>query len=133
MATYTIRSGHILTVVTDALTKAAYFRIGDPDNSKSGLTSIDASTTAIIGPFTNDQRYDITTTGGRGITIADSFEDLSTIDALNQRADDLADLTGVQTDFLGDLADDADGEAIAAFANAIRDALVNAGIMAEDA
>ncbi len=125
MATYTIKAGHKLTVSTNALTKGSYFRIGDPDNAQTAPTSFNVSSVTVIGPFTNDQRYQIDSNGA-GITVTDAFTDLSGLSVIS-------DLTGVQADFLDDLADDASGAAIATFANAIRDALVAAGIMAEGA
>lgn len=121
MATYIIKSGHQLTITTDALTSGSYYRAGDSDNTKTAPTSFSVSSTTVLGPFTNDQRYEIDY-NGTGITITDIFTDLSVI----------GNLTGTQAEFLDDLANDANGTAIATFANAIRDALIAAGIMASE-
>lgn len=121
MATYTIKNGHKLTIVTDAFTSGNYYRIGDPSNSATAPTSFSASSTTVVGPFTNDQRYEVSSKGA-GITVSDAFTDLSNVS-------NLSGLTGVKAAFLADLAVDASGTDIATFANAIRDALVNAGIM----
>lgn len=72
MATYTIKQGHILTVVTDALTKGSYFRIEDPANTATGVTTFAASSTTTIGPFTNEQRYQVDSIGN-GVTVSDAF------------------------------------------------------------
>lgn len=123
MATYTIKNGHILTITTDALTTATYFRILDPSNtSASGVSSVAVSSTAIIGPFTNDQRFEVDSKGS-GITVVDSFTNLSNVSNLTA-------LTGVQAVNIADIGNSATGTQIATAVNGLKSALVAAGIMA---
>ncbi len=72
MATYTIKNGHILTVVTDALTTGSYFRVPDGNNTKTAPTSVGVSTTVVLGPFTNEQTYEFDMQGD-GVTYSDAF------------------------------------------------------------
>lgn len=119
MATYTIKSGHKLTVVTDVYTSGKYFRVADVANTKTAPTSVEVSTTVVLGPFTNDQTYDFHF-DGTGVTYTDAFTDLSVLNGF----------VGGQASFVAAITNAATGTQIATAVNGIKAALVSAGLMA---
>ena len=73
MDTYNLKAGQALTIVTDASTTGRYSLIGDANNDASGNTSFNASSTTIIGPFSNDRRYRVDTIAGLGVTVSQAY------------------------------------------------------------
>lgn len=59
MQSFNLKAGQIISIVADALSSGSYNRIYDANNTATAPTTFAASSTTIVGPFTNDQRYEV--------------------------------------------------------------------------
>lgn len=73
MQSYNLKAGQSLTVVMDASTTGQYSLIGDGNNAASGNTALSASSTTVIGPFSNDRRYRVDIISGVGMSASQAY------------------------------------------------------------
>ena len=119
--------GYTLTVTTDAVSSGTYTRLGNPGGTVYTPAALAVSSTATVGPFNEPRNYQLYRQAGT-IAYSTSFsgEFTSEDEGVYVKFTDL----GPQ-DAIEDLADDADGEAIAATVNALIAALVAAHVLDE--
>jgi hypothetical protein len=124
-------AGYVLSMVTDGFTTGSYARLADINYSHTDApTSLSASSTTSIGPFDGNRRYQVSGING-DVTLTQTLDVLTSTEstALIRNTNNVADLTALGEANVADIANDANGTAIATAVNGILAILVAAGLM----
>lgn len=119
--------GYTLTLTTDDMSSGTYTRLGNPGGTVYTPADLSVSSTVILGPFNEPRDYALDILAGdMTYTMVFSGVFSSGDESSYVKFTDLGPQTAID-----DLADDADGTAIALAVNSIIAALVEAGILEE--